>query len=142
MHKEVIIAVTGTQVNEYGETDAQELITKGTYYQKNGAYFIVYTESEITGMAGTTTFVKVEQAQARVTLNRAGISQHKQVFETGLRHQGNYITPCGVMSIVVNTSKVEVDLTDIGGSIKLEYELEVENEKVSDNTLSLAVREA
>jgi uncharacterized beta-barrel protein YwiB (DUF1934 family) len=139
MAKEVLISVTGTQVNEFGEKDVQELITKGSYYYKNGVYFIIYCESEVTGMSGTTTSLKAETA--RVTLNRMGISQHKQVFESGLKHQGNYITPYGVMYVAVIPSKVEVSLTDNGGSINLEYVLEIEHEKISDNTLLLTVRE-
>ncbi len=140
MGKEVVISVTGTQINEYGEVDVQELITTGSYYSKKGAYFIVYNESEVTGMSGTTTSLKAEPD--RVTLNRMGCSQQRQIFEEGRRHQGNYITPYGIMFMAVIPSKVEVNLTDVGGSINLEYELEVENKKISDNKLSLTVREA
>ena len=136
----VIISVKGTQVYEHGEADVQELITTGTYYSKDGAYFIMYTESEVTGMSGTTTFLRAEPA--RVILNRTGTSQQRQIFEIGLRHLGNYITLYGVMLMAVIPSEVEVNLTDIGGSINLEYELEVENQKISDNRLSLTVREA
>ncbi len=139
MNKEVLISVTGTQVNEFGEVDVQELVTKGSYYLKNGAYFIIYNESEVTGMSGTTTFLKAEST--RVTLNRTGTSQQRHVFERGLRYRGNYITPFGVIFMAVTSSKVDVNLTDGGGSINLEYELEVENEKISDNVLSLTVRE-
>ncbi|MFA5880630.1 MAG: DUF1934 domain-containing protein [Eubacteriales bacterium] len=140
MNKEVIISVTGTQLNEYGEVDSQELITTGSYYLKNGAYFIMYSESEVTGMSGTTTFLKAEPD--RVTLNRTGTSRQKQVFESGRRRRANYITPFGVMYVAVTPSKVEVNLTEAGGSINLEYVLEVENEKISANKLSLTVREA
>ncbi|MDT3700096.1 MAG: DUF1934 domain-containing protein [Thermincola sp.] len=140
MNKEVIITVTGTQINEFGEVDTQELTTKGNYYLKKGAYFIIYGESEVTGMHGTTTCLKAEDD--RITLNRAGTSEQRQVFEKGQRHQGNYITPYGVMYMAVTPSKVDINLTEMGGSINLEYELEVENQKISDNLLSLVVREA
>ena len=139
MNKDVIISGTGTQVNEHGETDGQELITKGSYYLKNGAYFIIYNESEITGMSGTTTFLKAEPA--KVTLNRTGTSEHRQVFEPGIKNLGNYVTPFGVICMAVTASKVEVNLTDMGGSIKLKYELEVENQKIGDNSLSLLVQQ-
>lgn len=140
MGKPVIITVTGTQVNEYGDVDSQEFVTTGTYHSKNGAYFIMYSESELTGMEGTATSLKAEPD--RVTLNRMGTSQHKQVFETGLRYRTNYVTPFGTMYMAVTSGKVEVNLTDFGGSINLEYVLEVDNQKVSDNTLALTVREA
>ncbi len=140
MGKQVIITVKGTQLNEYDDVDSQEFITTGTYYIKNGVYFIMYSESEITGMAGTATSIKAEPG--RVTLNRMGTSQHKQVFETGLRHSVYYRTPFGTLYMNVTASMVDVNLTDSGGSINLEYVLEVDNQKVSDNRLALTVREA
>lgn len=140
MKKDVIITVKGTQVNEFGETDTQELISKGTYHIKDGAYYIIYNESQVTGMEGTATSLKAEPG--RVTLNRMGTSQHRQVFEPGVRHRGNYVTPFGIMYMAATSTKVEVNLTDSGGTINLEYVLEVENQKVSDNVLSLTIREA
>jgi len=139
MNKEVLISVKGMQLNEFGEVDQQELITKGNYFLKKGAFFIIYSESEITGMSGTTTTLKVEPT--RVTLNRMGTSAQKQIFERGVHHRCNYITPFGKMIMGVVPSKVEVNLTEIGGSINLEYELEVANEKISDNMLSITVKE-
>ncbi len=139
MNKEVLISVKGTQLNEYGEVDEQELITKGNLFLKKGTYFIIYNESELTGMSGTTTTLKIEPA--RVTLNRMGTSAQKQIFERGVRHCGNYITPFGKMMMGVMPSKVEVNLTDLGGSINLEYELEVGEQKISDNMLAITVKE-
>lgn len=139
VNKEVIISVKGTQLNEFGEVDEQELITKGSLFLKKGAYFIIYNESELTGMSGTVTTLKVEPT--RVTLNRMGTSAQKQVFERGVPNRGNYITPFGKMVMGVIPSKVEVNLTDLGGSINLEYVLEVGNEKISDNLLSITVKE-
>ena len=139
MGKPVLITVTGTQVNECGDVDTQEFITTGNCSLKKDAYFLIYSESEITGMAGTTTSLKVEPG--RVTLNRMGASQLKQVFETGLRYRSNYVTPHGSIYMAVVCSKVEANLTDSGGSINLEYVLEVENQKLSDNILTVTVRE-
>jgi uncharacterized beta-barrel protein YwiB (DUF1934 family) len=139
MNKEVLISVKGTQLNEFGEVDQQELVTKGSLFLKKGKYFIIYSESELTGMSGTTTTLKVEPD--RVTLNRMGTSEQKQVFEQGILHRGNYITPFGKMIMGVIPSKVEVNLTDLGGSINLEYELEVDCQKISDNMLSITVKE-
>lgn len=140
MNKTVLISVKGKQVNEYGEADVQELVTTGSYYCKKGIYFLIYAESEITGMSGTTTSVKAEPH--RVTLNRMGTSELLQIFENGVRWRSNYITPYGAIDMAVVPSEVEVNLTDAGGSINLKYVLEVQNEKISDNTLSLTVREA
>ncbi|HHW42586.1 DUF1934 family protein [Desulfofundulus thermobenzoicus] len=139
MRKEVLVTVRGTQTNDLGERETIELVTKANYYQKNSSYYIVYNESEISGMAGTTTSLKAEPS--RVTLNRMGTAEVKQVFEEGIHHESNYVTPYGAMWVRVLPWKVEVDLTEVGGSINLEYELEMCREKIGYNELSITVQE-
>lgn len=139
LRKEVLVTVRGTQTNDLGERETIELITTANYYQKNSSYYIVYNESEISGMAGTTTSLKAEPS--RVTLNRMGTAEVKQVFEEGIHNEGNYVTPYGAMWIRVLPWKVEVDLTEMGGSINLEYELELCREKIGYNELSIIVQE-
>ncbi len=139
MKKDVLVQVKGTQVNDLGEADTIELITVGTFFIRPGSYYIVYNESAISGMEGTTTALKIEPT--RVTLNRMGQAELKQTFEKGVWNEGCYVTPYGSMMVGVIPSKVEVDLTDVGGSINLEYELQVGREKISDNMLSITVKE-
>jgi len=140
MKKEVLITVKGSQRHEWGDEDTIELTTLGYLYKKTDCYYLVYQESEISGMEGTTTTIKVEPS--RVTLNRMGKNEQKSVFETGVFHECMYITPFGMMSLAVHPSEVFVDLTEVGGTIKLLYELNLERQKVSDNFLSIEVREA
>ena len=59
MKKDVIISLVGTQEND-GEKDKIELITEGSMYKKGDSYYITYKESQLTGMEGTTTTVKVQ----------------------------------------------------------------------------------
>lgn len=139
MRKEVLVTVRGTQTNDLGEKDTIELITLGNYFSKNSSYYIMYNETELSGMEGTTTSLKAEPT--RVTLNRMGTSELKQVFEEGVHNEGNYVTPYGSMYMRVLPRKVHVDLDDMGGSINLEYEIELAREKLGYNKLSITVRE-
>ncbi len=139
MKKDVWVQVKGTQMNEIGETDTIELMTEGQLFIRSQSYYIVYNESAISGLEGTTTTLKIEPT--RVTLNRMGQAELKQTFEEGVMSEGCYVTPYGTMIMGVIPSKVEVDLTDVGGSINLEYELQVGREKISDNILSITVKE-
>ena len=139
MKKDVLVRVKGTQTNDLGEKDTIELVTEGKMFLKNKSYYIIYNESAVSGMEGTTTSLKVEPT--KVTLNRMGASEQKSTFEKGIYNSGHYVTPYGKMAIAVNTSKVDVDLTDGGGSINLEYELELGFEKVSDNELQITVQD-
>ncbi len=139
MHKEVLVTVKGTQTNEFGEKDTIELITKGNYYYKNSSYYIVYNESELSGLEGATTSLKAESA--RVTLNRMGSAEMKQIFEEGVHNEGMYITSCGSIEMRVLPRKVEVRLDHSGGSIDLGYDIEMDREKLGYNELSITVKE-
>ncbi|MBC9784553.1 DUF1934 family protein [Heliobacillus mobilis] len=139
MKKDVLVSVLGTQTNDVGEKDTIHLITEGKMFKKPTSYYIVYNESEISGMEGTTTTLKVEPH--RVTLNRMGSSEFKQTFEEGVLHQGVYHTPFGSMHLGVIPSKVDVALDDQGGSINLIYELQADQRKLSDNSLLITVKE-
>lgn len=137
MKKGVLVTVRGTQTNDLGEQDTIELVTPATLFIKPTSYYIIYNESIISGLEGTTTTLKVEPT--RVTLNRMGTAELKQTFEVGVLNDGFYVTPYGTMHLSVIPSKVQVDLTDMGGSINLEYELQNGQTKISDNQLQITV---
>ncbi|MBC7346126.1 MAG: DUF1934 domain-containing protein [Clostridia bacterium] len=138
MRRPILVRVRGTQVKESGEEDSIELITEGRLYCRDQSYYILYQESELTGLEGTLTSLKIEPT--RVVLNRTGGTAQRQTFEQGVWDQGYYVTPFGTVRIGVIPSRVDVDLTESGGSINLEYELQIEQEKVSDNRLSITVQ--
>lgn len=140
MAKDFIISIISTQVNREGEKDSIELVTKGKLYKKGNNYYIIYKESKVTGLEGTTTTLKVEDA--RVTLNRTGMSEGKQVFECGIYNCGRFSTQFGILVFGVHPKVVDVNLTDKGGGINLEYELEIEGELISYNSLVITVKEA
>lgn len=138
VRRPILVRVRGTQVKESGEEDSIELITEGRLYCRDQSYYILYQESELTGLEGTLTSLKIEPT--RVVLNRTGGTAQRQTFEQGVWDQGYYVTPFGTVRIGVIPSRVDVDLTESGGSINLEYELQIEQEKVSDNRLSITVQ--
>ena len=88
MKKDVIIEIRGVYRQE-GDEDEIELFTTGSYYKRNGNYFIAYDESEATGFEGTRTLLKVE-SNDRVTLSRSGASKSQLIIERGVRHQCHY----------------------------------------------------
>lgn len=133
------MTVTGTRICDLGERETIELVTKGYYFLKKNSYYIVYAETALSGMEGTTTSLKAEPG--RVILNRMGQSEFKQIYQQGVHNEGNYVTPFGSMPVGVLPSKVQVDLTAAGGSINLEYELEIQREKTGDHTLCITVEE-
>ena len=140
MKKDVIISIRGLQEQE-GETgDPITLVTSGRYYRKNGSYYIIYDETELTGLAGTRTTVHVKADTVKVI--RTGLYPSELQFEQGKRNVSLYHTDYGDLSIVVSTRNILNTLTDDGGDLDVEYAVEVANTPVGINHLSLNIKNA
>lgn len=139
MRKEALIHVVGTQNYSEGLDDRMDFITTGTYHKRDNAYYIIYHESEITGMEGVTTSLKVEAE--KLTLNRMGAANYKQVFERGVLHHSTYITSMGSFYLGAQTEELEMRLTEYGGHITLKYNLYADNDLISRNTLRIMIKE-
>lgn len=142
MEKEVIISIKGKQEVGDGPAESMELVTKGWMQRKDGVYTLTYQESEMTGLEGTLTTIKVEQEEERVTLTRVGEYNSEMVFEEGSRHLSLYNTPYGALSMGVNTRHLLAELDDNGGCVEVDYTLEVEGTVVGRNTFQIRAKDA
>ncbi len=139
MEKPVIISIRGTQASEPGQEDVMELVTQGTLRGEEGAFALSYRESELTGLEGTTTTFRIEKDQ--ITLIREGTLTSEMIFRVGKKHFSPYQTPFGGVILGVNTQKAFSDMTEHGGSISIRYIMEVENERVGENSFEIQVSE-
>lgn len=140
MDKNVIISVKGTQTSNDQVNDILELVTEGKYYKKDDAYFVTYDESEVTGMSGTTTTLKVMDGV--VTLIRVGSVNSQFVFQQGQKHISYYDTEYGAFTVGVTANEVDVRVDDNGGEIHIGYQLEIDNTETGENNFSMLIREA
>ena len=140
MSKAVIINVKGTQSDYSNDTNTLELITEGKYYQKGSNYYITYKESEVTGMLGTTTTLKV--GEGVVTLMRFGKVNNQFVFQKGQKHISSYETEYGVFTVGVYAENVDIDINDAGGEISVGYQIEIDSRSAGKNTFYMHIREA
>lgn len=142
MEKEVIISIKGKQEVGDGPAESMELVTKGWMRCMDGVYTLAYQESEVTGLEGTLTTIKVEQEEERVTLTRVGEYNSEMIFEEGCRHLSLYNTPYGAVSMGVNTRHLLAELDDNGGCVEVDYTLEVEGAVVGRNTFQIRAKDA
>ena len=140
MKKDVIISIKGLQQNEEDAADHVTLVTAGRYYRKNGSYYISYEETELTGLAGTRTTLRVAPDSVRVI--RTGLYPSQLVFEKGKRHLSLYHTDYGDLSVVVSTHSIQNTLTDDGGALDVKYAIEVGSSPLGVNHLSLNIKNA
>ena len=139
MKKHVILTVKAVQTMPDTEANTMELVTEGDFYKKGDTYYIAYKESEVTGLAGTTTTLKV--AGDIVTLIRYGSVNSRFIFERGQKNMSYYDTPDGAFTLAISTSEVGIKLNDEGGSVKVVYSIEIDGGKLGDNEFILEIRE-
>jgi uncharacterized beta-barrel protein YwiB (DUF1934 family) len=133
----VLISVKGTQQYEKNNDDIIELITEGKYYKKGNKYFVTYEETEITGMKGTTTTIKMEGE--KVTLLRFGENNSQLIFEQGQKHLCHYETIQGAFTVGVFSNNVNVNIDEQGGQVSVDYNLQIDNSHSSKNDFVLNI---
>lgn len=135
----VIVSVVGVQRDVYDQENVIEQTLLGRFYRKNGVNYITYQEKEVTDIACISTILKVYSDQ--IVLLRMGGIEHKQVFRLGEKTYSIYSTPQGKMQMSVLTNRLNV-VFGIGTSVvDIGYELEIEGQWQSSNSLSVSIRE-
>ena len=145
MEENYLITIKGT-MEQRGDTDTVELMTRGSLVHKDGAYYIVYKETETTGYEGCTTTVKVAEDARKVSMLRFGKQSSQLIIEKGTRHLCHYETGYGSISLGVAADVIEQrlviehELTDHGGRLKFSYTLDSGAESfISRNLVDITV---
>ena len=123
MEENYLITIKGT-MEQRGDTDTVELMTRGSLVHKDGAYYIVYKETETTGYEGCTTTVKVAEDARKVSMLRFGKQSSQLIIEKGTRHLCHYETGYGSISLGVAADVIEQRLDENGGRLKFSYTLD------------------
>ena len=134
----VLIKVRGEQYFDDIDPDSTELTTDGTMELTEDGMILSYEETELTGMAGTTTTFAV--AGPRVVLTRSGSVNSQMVFEEGKQHTSLYETPFGELSIDIQTSRLLHNLTERGGLMEIKYSIAVAHSVTGRNCFKISVR--
>ena len=125
MKKNVMLTIEGRQYYDGQEPDVIELTTEGSLELENGGWNISYEESEMTGMAGVTTTLRVEPGV--VKLIRSGGIRWEMVFQEGVSHLSLYQLDVGAMMMAVCARKIDAQIDEHGGNVDLVYEIEIEH---------------
>ena len=138
MKKDVYILIKGSQEYE-DDQNKMEVTTAGKFYDKDGKYYISYVEGELTGLEKCNTTIKVAP-DGIVTMMRHGQTNTHMIFEKGKCHIGHYETPYGDFTISVTANDVKVSLDENGGSIDIDYMMDINNIARSRNGISLEIK--
>ena len=133
----VLISIQGSQWDDAEPTGPVELITTGRLTREGAGFLLTYRESTLTGLEGTVTTLKVEGS--RVTLSRMGEVCSHMIFEQGRRHLSYYETGGEPFTVGISARRVKSALTDQGGSIELDYQVEIDQEHAGRNAIKVNV---
>ena len=134
-----IISIKGTQIID-DEPNVIEFITDGIYTFNEYSKRITYFETELTGEKGVKTVINVQDNTVTVTKN--GLHKTQLILENEKRHYCPYHTPFGMMTMGINTQKINDELTKQGGNLFVSYELEINHNTASVNMLEITVKES
>lgn len=140
MEKDVRISIRGTQKSEGDEPQVIELTTDGKLFRGSDGICISYVESELTGLEGVVTTFCVEQE--RIVLRREGELTSTMVFEEGKKNESLYDMGFGAMLVGVCAKKVRAAMSESGGTMFVDYDVEVEHAPVGTNIYEIEVRAA
>lgn len=141
MKEKYLIRIEG-EMEQSGEHDKVDLLTRGSFHKRGGNFFIRYHESEATGYEGNTTTVKVETGGGKVYMLRNGTMPSQLVIELGRRHVCHYDSGYGVLSLGVAADVIESHLTEAGGNLMFSYTLDSGEAQISHNRVTITVQEA
>jgi len=123
--KDIILKIIGKQLSSDMEEVQLEFMTEGQFYEKDKSRYLIYDESEFSGMPGCQT--KLELTGDRIKMSRlgAGIGMDTQIeFTKGKRYTGYYETPFGAVEMEVLTNDITNNLSSDGtGSVDIDYHI-------------------
>ena len=139
--KEITLKIIGKQKIGDVEEDQVEFMTDGRLYEKNNSIYIMYDETEVFGMKGCTTTIKMTENSIKMRRNGDLGMNTELYFETGKRFNSVYNTPYGPMGIEVLTDYVknDFDKETCKGSIAVEYKISMDGIVEGHNKLAIEV---
>lgn len=122
--KDITIKIKGKQYIGHETEDYMEFITEGKFSQRGDSRYFIYDESELSGMEGCKTVLKLTDDS--LSMRRVGkgeaYNSHYLFFSKGKRTKTIYNTPYGNVDMEIYTEAFHVNFDDeAGGEIKLDY---------------------
>lgn len=135
----VKIRILSITSDENGQQQPTEQLCLGQMAEKNGKHYVMYDESEVTGLEGTKTTLKWDEE--RVTIIRRGALEHRQDFYQGFVDKSLYRTPYMEIPIETATKYLYTYFREGVWHIELEYTLSQGGQPYGDMKISIDIEE-
>lgn len=139
--KDIMLKIIGKQFSGDEAEEQMEFVTEGKLYEKNGATYLIYEESEFSGFPGCKTSLKLTGDTIRLKRIGDGTEYGMEIeFKEGQRFSSKYDTPYGPIGMEVLTDSVTNDLSPEGyGKIGVKYQVSLGGMAEGRNELNIEV---
>lgn len=135
MSKKAVITVKS---NVSVEEESIEVITPGEFTVLKNGFKAEYEETKLSGMEGTKTTMMIKENSFE--LIRCGSTETQMIFDKKNQSISLYKTPYGSMSITIDTKKLDIDVDENGGKIRIAYTLLVEEQQKVETNLIVDIK--
>ena len=142
--KDIMLRIIGNQLHgldSKSDDDAMEFITEGRFAKKGDALYLIYEESELSGVIGCTTSLKVTDGKVRMKRygDEGGIETAIE-FTKGGKFVGLYETPFGAVEMEVLTNDIDNQLSPEGsGTLGIDCSVSLKGLVESRNLLKFEI---
>ena len=139
--KEVMVRIKSMQVSREAGSDEMEFVTEAKLCKRNGALYLLYEESEFSGMPGCRTRLRLrdDEVQMKRFGEGAGIGNELR-FKKGSRYTGLYETPFGPIEMEVLTNDVASTISEEGtGQVDIDYEVSLKGLLEGRNRMNITL---
>ena len=140
--KDIMLKIIGKQVTIESEEQQLEFVTEGKYYEKGDSVYLVYDESQFSGMEGCTTSLKITGNKIRMKRYGDTIGLDTEIeFEKGKRFKGYYDTPFGSVEMEVLTNEIvnNIKISEGSGSVNIDYHISLRGLSESRSKLDIQI---
>ena len=121
------------------DSEPIEVITPAMYYLKNGKHYVVYDEV-LEGLPGITKNKIRIAGDNLLEIKKSGHTNTQMVFEKDKINMTQYETPYGEFMIGIFTKSMMVDVTEKNIDVLVNYELDINSEKIADCNIRMNIR--
>ena len=143
MTKDVLLTISGLHYDECSgredDNEPIEVITPAAYYLKNNKHYIIY-EEVVEGMPGSIKNKIRISGEDQLEILKSGLSGTHMVFEKDKIHMTPYETPYGELLLGIYTKDLKVEESDDRINIRINYELDINGDKVADSEIKMCVK--
>jgi len=139
--REIMLKIKSNQAVTGGSDDSVEFITEAKLYKKGEAMYLIYDESELSGIPGCKTRLKMKANEIQMKRFGMGTGFNSEIkFKKGKRYMGFYDTPFGPIEMEVLTDRLENTLSEEGGGhVNIDYSVSLKGLMEGRNSINITM---